>query len=138
MELIHDAIVQRLEWKPVSGLSTLPVLSFEDHLLRRFGLVEILAMKQGQDVEYPPRHHADEVWIMISGDMTFELEDLREDSPTFKVVQVGRYRQPVRVLIPFGVKNSIHAKGASTVVRLATHGRAVAKFEPRSVDQERP
>jgi dTDP-4-dehydrorhamnose 3,5-epimerase-like enzyme len=81
----------------------MPLLAFEDHLLRRFGAASLVRMRSEQVYGPRARRVADEVWALVSGAVEVEWHDLRENSPTHR----RRFRltldTPTLFLVPFGV-----------------------------------
>jgi hypothetical protein len=119
---IHDLYIKPILLIEEPGSTRWPTLSDSDHILRRFGLAEVVRVQP----ELPPKVHvreiADEVWILIEGRCEFYWHDLRENSPTYD----KRYRlicdHPTLVLVPFGVAFAHRAlDGAAIFLRLATH-----------------
>ena len=119
---IHD-----LYARPVSSISTergksWPLLRFEDHLLRRFGLAELVRALPGASPRLRARPVADEIWILIEGTAEFVWRDSRSDSPTQGREDRVEYAEPTLVLVPFGVAFGFRAtKGPATLIRIATH-----------------
>ena len=119
---IHD-----LYARPVSSISTelgevWPLLRFEDHLLRRFGLAELVRAFPGASPRLRARPAADEIWILIEGTAEFVWRDTRSGSPTQGREDRLEYTEPTLVLVPFGVAFGFRAKkGPATLLRIATH-----------------
>ncbi len=118
---IHDLYVKPLHGVQRDREQVLPLLHYSDHLLRRFGLAELVSLPSGSSRSPNVQEVADELWALIGGHAQFEWEDQRSDSPTHG----ARYRlscdQPTLVLVPFGVAFSVQAfDGVATLVRMAT------------------
>jgi mannose-6-phosphate isomerase-like protein (cupin superfamily) len=65
---------------------------------------------------------ADEVWALIEGEATFEWEDRRSVSPTSGGKASLAAREPITILVPFGVTFRVTAgNGAAILLRLSTH-----------------
>lgn len=118
---IHDAAWSPLP-NPAPGEIS-PLLSFEDHWLRRFGRIDALRLDSGQ-VHRGLRQVADEVWALLDGAVVIELHDGRSGSPSFGVSQTHHLHTPARVLVPFGVEIRLEARRPSLLVRLMTHSEA--------------
>ena len=57
----------------------LVLLRDNDHLLRRFGQLDYRELKGGEETPVILRAVADEIWSVISGEVTLTLLDKRED-----------------------------------------------------------
>jgi len=118
---IHDLFIRALERRATTAGSTLNVLRYSDHLLRRFGLAEFHVLGEGQQRLSAARPVADEVWALVRGEAEFDWEDRREASPTFGRTFHLRAAQPTVVLVPFGVTFRIRSlNGEAALVRLAS------------------
>jgi|GEM_PF-2589791 len=117
---------------PISDLHLLPLrldegqlalLRRDDHLLRRFGQVEVRRFEAGVQSPFKLRAVADEVWVPLHGVAQFTLIDLRPSSPSenqsFQVALDAA--QPQALLVPFGVACSIATQGGAELLCLATH-----------------
>lgn len=115
---IPDMIVRDLEPEG----RRLTVSQEEDHLLRRFGQVDLVEMSADESI-FIYRKKADEVWSVISGAATFTLTDRREESPAFEnqleLELLGS--KPQALLVPFGVECQIRSAVGAKLVRLTTH-----------------
>lgn len=125
---IHDLFIRPLQVEKTPQGSAMTVLRYSDHLLRRFGLAEVLVLEAGEQRKASTRELADEVWALLRGTAEFEWQDLREDSPTRGQSYRIRCDRPTLVLAPFGVAFGIRClDGPTELLRLATHedeGRA--------------
>ncbi|MGH2620159.1 MAG: hypothetical protein ACRDHG_06255 [Anaerolineales bacterium] len=118
---IHDLYIRALERRGTPSGSTLNVLRYSDHLLRRFGLAEFHVLADGQQRLSAARPVADEVWALVRGEVEFDWEDQRENSPTSGHTYQLRAGQPTVVLVPFGVAFRIRSlNGEAALVRLAS------------------
>ena len=118
---VHDLYIRPLERRATGSGSALVVLHHSDHLLRRFGLAEFHLLADGQQRLSAARHVADEVWALVHGEVEFDWEDRRENSPTFGQTYQLRAVQPTVVLVPFGVAFRIRSlNGEAALVRLAS------------------
>jgi hypothetical protein len=119
---IHDLFVKPLKQEDTASGRRLPVLRYTDHLLRRFGLAEVVELKP--DAAWGPqlRRVADEAWALIDGTAEFRWEDQREGSPTRGNIHQLRCAEPTLVLAPFGVTFRCRAlAGPVRLLRLASH-----------------
>ena len=71
---ISDLVVKDLDWR--DGILT--VIKENDHLLRRFGEMDVVTIEPSRSLEVF-RQQADEVWALLSGQVLFHLEDQRQD-----------------------------------------------------------
>ncbi len=69
------------------GLTKFHVLSDQDHLLRRFGQVQVIRKSPGRSETLCLREVADEVWALIEGQVEFTWYDLRQDSEKCELFQ---------------------------------------------------
>ncbi|MFN2144055.1 MAG: hypothetical protein ACK2T7_01825 [Anaerolineales bacterium] len=117
---INDVIVLNVESKS----NQITILKESDPLLRRFGQCDLINLESGESIEIW-RQQADEVWFVFEELASFELVDLRENSPSFEVQQtfILRAETPQVILIPFGVscRISTDISLGSRLVRLTTH-----------------
>lgn len=123
---IHDLYIKPILLIEEPGSTRWPTLCDSDHILRRFGLAEVVRVQP----EAPPKVHvreiADEVWALIEGQVEFYWHDLRKNSPTFDSKHRLICELPTLVLVPFGVAFGCRALGgAATLLRLATHADGV-------------
>jgi hypothetical protein len=114
---IHDVLLTPLA-PAAAGRQAL--LAFEDHLLRRFGSLELVRLDPG-DTFGVSRRVADEVWILLDGAVHVSLEDTRPSSPTFGSTATMRLQPHHRLLVPFGVRLGARAEAATSLLRLMTH-----------------
>ncbi len=119
---IHDLFIRPLHAEQEPEGSRLEVLRYSDHLLRRFGLAEVVFLKSAQVRPARLRIKADEVWALLEGKVDFSWHDQRSSSPT----RGAKYRlscdEPTLVLAPFGVAFQVRAvDGPAQLLRLATH-----------------
>jgi hypothetical protein len=119
---IHDLVSLRLPARPIGGgVEQRTALSYSDHLLRRFGQADIVHLEHGGRLEKKEEETADEVWALIEGEATFEWEDRRSSSPTSGGKASLAAREPIAVLVPFGVAFRVTAgNGAAILLRLST------------------
>jgi hypothetical protein len=119
---IHDLYIRQLELRETPAGSTLSVLRYSDHLLRRFGSAEFHELAAGQQRASEARPVVDEVWALVRGEAEFDWEDRREDSPTLGQTYRHHATRPTVVLVPFGVAFRIRSlNGGAELVRLASH-----------------
>ena len=119
---IHDLYIRELTVEETERLTKFNVLSEEDHLLRRFGQVQVIRKSPGRDEPLCLREVADEVWALIEGQVEFAWHDLRLGSPTHDHWQRFRTEAPTLVLAPFGVAFGCRAlENPALIIRLSTH-----------------
>ncbi|NIM92282.1 MAG: hypothetical protein GTO18_01005 [Anaerolineales bacterium] len=119
---IHDLFVKALEKHDAGDLTRLPVLSFDDHILRQFGFVEAIWLSPNFMTDMVLREIADEVWALITGQVTFTWHDLRSTSPTFGSSFQLTCEEPTLVLVPFGVEFSQRTNSEPAfLLRFSTH-----------------
>jgi dTDP-4-dehydrorhamnose 3,5-epimerase len=122
---IHDLYMRRLTLRSDKHAESLPLLRFEDHLLRRFGMAELIRPDSAAPGEMHVRSLADEIWILLEGQVEFAWRDLREGSPTVGSDDRLLCDEPTLVLAPFGVAFGYRPlSGPVTLLRFATHGEA--------------
>jgi hypothetical protein len=119
---IHDLFIKKLKTIEENGRTRLPVLGYDDHLLRRFGYVETLRIEPMPVDSLQVRAVADEIWTLMEGKVRFLWKDLRSTSPTqgmsFEIIA----SEPTLVLAPFGVAFGVEAlEHQALLIRLATH-----------------
>jgi dTDP-4-dehydrorhamnose 3,5-epimerase len=120
--VIHDLFIKPLKSIDNKGLFRLPILSEEDHLLRKFGFAEFIHLQPGHMQDLHLRLISDEVWALLEGQVLFAWWDRREHSPT----RGQRYQRhcavPALVLAPFGVAFGMRALDEpALLLRIATH-----------------
>jgi hypothetical protein len=119
---IHDLFVHSLNAEPVPGGERFRIVRYSDHLLRRFGLAEVLRLEANHQRPPTVRQVADELWALIHGTVEFVLHDQRDESPSAGKTYHLQSSQPALVLVPFGVAVEIRAiDGPAELIRLATH-----------------
>ena len=118
---IHDGLVTPLSTSVRPGVEVLPLVAFQDHLMRRFGRAELLRLREGAEFT-AWREVADEVWVLADGSAEFQLEDRRPGSPTRGSRQIHQFAEPARLLVPFGVRLRILSRSKATLLlRFMTH-----------------
>ena len=126
---VHDVLVTTL---PTGGPGAQSVLSFEDHLLRRFGSAQLVRLEPG-DTFSCLRASADEVWALVEGGAELHLEDTRPISPTLGALQSVIADGPTRVLVPFGVRLRVRPRPRAVLLRIMTHSEREDPPEPEGV-----
>lgn len=101
----------------------LTLLRNSDHLLRRFGRLDVLDLAAGEQAPLSVRGEADRFLFPIGGEVSIAMLDLREQSPSrgANVDLTLSAEAPQGVLVPFGVALSMHAKAAARLIVLSTH-----------------
>jgi hypothetical protein len=119
---IHDLYIRKVDSIEKDGSTSTPLLSFDDHLLRRFGFAESISFEPGYQSEMKVREVADEIWICIHGKVQFRWWDLRQNSPTHKAKYKLVIDGPTLVLAPFGVAFGVQTFTESAhLIRFSTH-----------------
>jgi len=119
---IHDLFICELTAEETDGSTKCHVLSDEDHLLRRFGQVQVIRKSPGRSETLCLREVADEVWALIEGQVEFAWHDLRQDSPSQGHWHHLHTETPTLVLAPFGVAFGCRAlEDPAFLIRLSTH-----------------
>ena len=98
------------------------MLTFQDHLLRRFGELELVTKAKGDPQALHIRTRADEIWFLLDGSIHCLMRDLRPGSPSENIELELELSEPSRLLIPFGVAFGWQAlSDSSLMLRLSTH-----------------
>ena len=120
---IHDLYFRELEYHEIGDLARLPLLEYDDHLLRRFGYAEFIHAKAEMKINYDARQIADEIWALLEGSATFRFADTRADSPTHKSEFEYSSYKPLLLLVPFGVAFGFEVDDSeeALLIRFATH-----------------
>lgn len=119
---IHDLYIKPILLIEEPGKTRWPTLCDSDHILRRFGLAEVVRVRPEATTKLQVREIADEVWALIEGQIEFYWQDLRKNSPTYVRKHRLKCESPTLVLVPFGVAFGCRALDeAATLIRLATH-----------------
>jgi len=119
---IFDLYICELTPEETDGLSALRVLGSEDHLLRRFGQLDVIRKSPNSMETMSLREVADEVWALLEGEVEFAWHDLRPDSPSQDHWHHLRTGTPTLILAPFGVAFGCRAlEKPALLLRLSTH-----------------
>ncbi len=104
----------------------LVLLREADHLLRRFGQLELLDLAAGTQTEFELRAEADRFLFVIAGRVALRLLDLRDGSPSHgaHVSVLLDESKPQGLLLPFGVACGMVAELDSRLIILSTHSEA--------------
>lgn len=104
----------------------LTLLRETDHLLRRFGLLELIDLVAGDGTEFTLRAEADRFLFSLSGSAIVSLLDLRETSPSNgeRAEFILDADNPQGLLVPFGVACSLEAKSPARLILLSTHSES--------------
>lgn len=94
-----------------------------DHLLRRFGQLDLLDLAAGSETEFELRAEADRFLSAINGRVQARLLDLRAGSPSLGVsINLSLdANDPHGLLVPFGVACSIYTETEARLIVLSTH-----------------
>lgn len=109
----------------------LTLLRNSDHLLRRFGQLDMLDLAAGQRSDLAIRGEADRFLFAIDGRLKIAMLDVRTASPTFgaRAELSLSAEQPQGVLVPFGVACLVAATTQARLIQLSTHS------EPHPADR---
>ena len=119
---IHDLFVSEIELIEMDGQIRIPILSFQDHLLRRFEFAESILLDPKYRTDMKVRNVADEIWVSLSGKVQFTWLDMRIDSPSYGSRYEIQADKPTRVLAPFGVAFGIQTLDEPVhLIRFSTH-----------------
>jgi hypothetical protein len=119
---IHDLFIRSLRFDRKEDHQRMVLLRFEDHLLRRFGTLELLRLEAHSTTPLCVREVADEVWALVEGKVEFIWWDRRPASPTENQTYRLTTAEPTLVLVPFGVAFGVRVTESScTMIRAATH-----------------
>ena len=116
---ISGAAIFDLVWKD----GRLVVLGENDHLLRRYGQVDVIKLEPGIPLETIRASGADEIWTLLEAEANLRLADLREESPTLdEMLEITLSGEnPQAVLIPFGVGAQISTRVGAMLLRVTSH-----------------
>lgn len=101
------------------------LLREDDHLLRRFGQLELRDVEAGAQTELGIRAEADRLFFLLSGKATLHIMDLRSGSPSFgthAAVQLDQ-ENAQGVLAPFGTSVSLYPETDCRLLLLSTHSQ---------------
>lgn len=122
MNSIHDLLIKPIDPQQTETERSWNVLQRDDHILRRFGLAEVIQSNRTEFGDFQVREVADEVWVNLDGRAEFRLKDLRQNSPTHGVDQIIQCDRSTLCLVPFGVGFAYRAVDEKCLfVRLSTH-----------------
>lgn len=115
----------------------LTLLRETDHLLRRFGQLELIDLAADEQTEYTLRAEADRFLFPINGSATATLLDLRVTSPSngARAELSLDADQPRGLLVPFGVACSLAAKTTARLIILSTHSETHAEDRTATTDE---
>lgn len=98
----------------------------QDHLLRRFGALDILSLEAGASTPYRLRAEADQILAPLDGTLAVDLVDLRPQSPSqgTRIEITLSAADPHGLLLPFGVACRLASSQGARLLRLSTHSAA--------------
>lgn len=99
------------------------LLRENDHILRRFGQLDLLDLNSGQETDFELRAEADRFLFAINGRAEARLVDLRTGSPSLgsRITVVLDTEDPHGLLLPFGVACALYAPVDARLIILDTH-----------------
>ncbi len=119
---IYGYFIKKITSSESSLGITQMLLQETDHLLLRFGEMMLVRKDPGQECMMNLREAADEIWILIEGEVEFIWHDLRQASPTFDRVYKLTCDGPTLVMAPFGVAFGCQAlENPVNLIRIATY-----------------
>lgn len=137
MVAAQSAIADMLVFPLTREGGQLRLLQNSDHLLRRFGSLDLMDLAPGEAAAATVRGEADRFLFAIDGMVQLELVDLRELSPSrgARVQLALDAAKPEGVLVPFGVALSLKAQGKMRLVLLSTHSEEHGQDRTPSTDE---
>lgn len=121
-ESIPDVWIRAIASEPSRMGDRFTALAYDDHLLRRFGALEVIRLNPGSRLEPVLREEADEVWVLLEGTVDCVIRDLREGSPTSGKGFERTLTRTSQLFLPFGVAFGVSAGDTGAVLlRIATH-----------------
>lgn len=113
------------------------LLREKDHLLRRFGQLDLLDLSSNEKTDFTLRAEADRFLFPINGIVVVNMIDLRSSSPTngARVNVTLDYSKPQGLLVPFGVACSLQSQGVARLIILSTHSETHPKDRTPSQDE---
>ncbi len=104
------------------------LLRDNDHLLRRFGQLDLLDLSAGQETDFELRAEADRFLFAINGRAEARLLDLRSGSPSLgsRVTVALDTENPQGLLLPFGVACGFNSPVSARLIILSTHSETHA------------
>ena len=119
---IHDLYLRKLTPQNLENGFSLPILSEDHHLLRRFGATEFIHLNPHSKNKMRLRVVADEIWALLQGRVLFTWRDMRSTSPTHNCQFQLDCREPMLLLVPFGVAfGQETAENPALLLRIMTH-----------------
>lgn len=102
------------------------LLRERDHLLRRFGQLDLVDLAPNEKTDFTLRAEADRFLFPISGALIVNMIDMRSSSPTngARANISLDYSRPQGLLVPFGVACSMETKATARVIILYTHSES--------------
>lgn len=120
--IIPDLLIKPLSEREVEGGRLLPLLEFDDHLLRRFGRMELIVLRANARLQPILREVADEVWLTLEGEIEGFWLDRRPNSPSTGICEKHLLPAQSLALVPFGVAFACRTgTEACTLLRVMTH-----------------
>lgn len=123
-EGIPDLVIEAIQQQSDGQEMTSQLLSFDDHLLRRFGELQLIERNTNKLESLSVRGMADEIWFLLEGAVECTARDLRSGSPGAGNQVQFELSEPTRVMVPFGVAFGWRTMGQpALMLRCATHAQ---------------
>ena len=119
---ISDLLIKPLPSQTIEGGNLIPLLKFGDHLLRRFGRMDWIHLQPEASIQPFLRQEADEIWIVIRGEIEAHWHDQRPNSPSLGVREERLVDTNSLMLLPFGIAFGCRTGPAECkLLRVMTH-----------------
>jgi mannose-6-phosphate isomerase-like protein (cupin superfamily) len=119
---IQDVWIRELDLDHTAYGERFAALRFHEHVLRRFGSLEVIKLTPQSKTEPLLRHEADELWVLVEGSVQCRWQDARPASPTAGEKFAINITQPAQIFVPFGVAFALQAgHTGALMLRAATH-----------------
>lgn len=125
--MIPDVFIKPLEIVVEGPLSILPILTEKDHLLHRIARMEFMIVKTNDQPKLRLHRQADEVWVLVDGEVELRWLDLRPQSSTRGRVMDHKAASPILFLVPFGVAFGYKCEAQAEFLRLTSEADPITQ-----------